>query len=127
MVTPGARALTGGTPVLAWPGNMSAGRIARSSPSRAASPAATTLNLPAQAVTIRKNGIEFASTRPLTPWTEVTLDIESQAERRKVTCRGVVVACEGNRHSGYRVALLFLGLTPQTQQRLESIALSDLG
>lgn len=108
---------------------MSAGRIERKTPSRQAAPASagTTLNLPTQAVTIRKNGIEFASAKPLAPWTEVTLDIESSTEKRKVTCRGVVVACDGNRHSGYRVALLFLGLTPQTQQRLESLALSDLG
>jgi hypothetical protein len=108
---------------------MSAGRIERNNSSRQAVSASTgtTLNLPAQAVTIRKNGIEFASAKPLPAWTEVTLDIESSAEKRKVTCRGVVVACEGNRHAGYRVALLFVGLTPQTQQRLESLALSDLG
>ncbi len=106
---------------------MSAGRLDRSNPSRDAAPTATTLNLPATAVTIRKNGIEFASAKPLPPWTEVTLDIESPSERRKVTCRGVVVACEGNRHAGYQVALLFVGLSPQTQQRLESLALSDLG
>lgn len=105
---------------------MSAGRIVRRNADREAGSPATTLNLPASAVTIRKNGIEFLSTRPLTPWTEVTLAIESPQERRKVTCRGVVVACEGSRHAGYQVALLFLGLTPQTQQRLESIALSDL-
>ena len=106
---------------------MSAGRVTRPQPSREAAPAATTLNLPASAVTIRKNGIEFATARPLPAWTEVTLDIESPLEKRKVTCRGVVVACDGNRHSGYRVALLFVGLTPQTQQRLQSLSLSDLG
>jgi hypothetical protein len=106
---------------------MSAGKIERTGQARANPDAGTTLNLPAHAVTIRKNGIEFASTKPLPPWTEVTLDIESPVERRKVACRGVVVACNGNRHSGYQIALLFVGLTPQTQQRLESIALSDLG
>ena len=105
---------------------MSAGRIVRRTPPREAAGPATTLNLPASAVTIRKNGIEFLSARPLAPWTEVTLAIESPVERRKVTCRGVVVACEGSRHAGYQVALLFLGLTPQVQQRLESLALSDL-
>lgn len=57
----------------------------------------------------------------------MTLAIESSVENRRVTCRGVVVACEGNRHSGYQVSLLFLGLTPQAQQRLESLALSHLG
>lgn len=78
-------------------------------------------------MTIRKNGIEFLSSRALAPWTEVNLSIESPAEKRRVNCRGVVVACDGNRHSGYQVSLLFLGLTPQTQQRLESLALSHLG
>lgn len=106
---------------------MSAGRITRNQTSRDAAAASTTLNLPASAVTIRKNGIEFASARALPAWTEVTLDIESQVEKRKVTCRGVVVACDGNRHAGYKVALLFVGLTPQTQQRLQSLSLSDLG
>lgn len=106
---------------------MSAGRIDRPHTSREATAnSGTTLNLPADAVTIRKNGIEFLSRQPLPPWTEVTLDIESPVEKRKVTCQGVVVACDGNRHSGYQVALLFVGLTPQTQQRLQSIALSDL-
>lgn len=106
---------------------MSAGRIDRSSSPGNASGGSTTLNLPAQAVTIRKNGIEFISTRPMAPWTEINLDIESPIEKRKVTCRGVVVACDGNRHAGYRVALLFVGLDAPTQQRLESIALSHLG
>lgn len=105
---------------------MSAGRIVRRTSPRESADAATTLNLPARAVTIRKNGIEFLSARPLAPWTEVTLAIESPSEGRKVTCRGVVVACDGNRHAGFQVALLFVGLTPQLQQRLESLALSDL-
>jgi hypothetical protein len=107
---------------------MSAGRVDRRNPTReAAAASATTLSLPARAITIRKNGIEFLSAQPLATWTEVTLAIESSIEKRKVTCRGVVVACEGNRHSGYHISLLFLGVTPQVQQRLESLALSHLG
>lgn len=109
---------------------MSAGRADRRNPSREAVPASstsTTLSLPPKGVTIRKNGIEFSSAHPVEPWTEVTLSIESAIEKRKVSCRGVVVACEGNRHSGYQVSLLFLGLTPQLQRRLESLALSHLG
>lgn len=109
---------------------MSAGRLdRRTSPSNApeSASAVSTLSLPAGAVTIRKNGIEFLSEKPLSPWTEVNLAIESPSEKRRVTCRGVVVACDGNRHAGYQVSLLFLGMTPQSQQRLESIALSHLG
>ncbi len=116
--------------VLSWR-DMSAGRIDRKSSSSTFSTesaqAVSTLSLPAGAVTIRKNGIEFLSGKPLAPWTEVNLSIESPSEKRRVTCQGVVVACEGSRHSGYQVSLLFLGLTPQTQQRLESLALSHLG
>jgi hypothetical protein len=107
---------------------MSAGRADRRNPARPQVAASnSTLSLPANAVTIRKNGIEFLSARPLAPWTEVTLAIESSIENRRVTCRGVVVACDGNRHTGYQVSLLFLGITPQLQQRLESLALSHLG
>ncbi len=108
---------------------MSAGRADSNKSSSNTSPSAdpTTLSLPPGSVTIRKNGIEFVSAKPLAPWTEVTLAIESSIEKRKVTCRGVVVACEGNRHAGYQVSLLFLGLTPQAQRRLELLALSHLG
>ncbi|MGE3310673.1 MAG: PilZ domain-containing protein [Limisphaerales bacterium] len=110
---------------------MSAGRLDRKSSPSGSRPesdrALTTLSLPAGAVTIRKNGIEFLSARPLAPWTEINLSIESPSEKRRVTCGGVVVACEGNRHKGYQVSLLFLGLTPQTQERLQSMALSHLG
>ncbi len=103
---------------------MSAGRIDRRTVSSTSE--STTLNLPADAVTIRKSGIEFRSGKALAPWTEITLSIESPIEKKKVACRGVVVACEGNRHSGYQVSLLFVGMTPQTEHRLQSLALSDL-
>ncbi len=123
--------MTVGRSVILCGRDMSAGRLDRkSSPSGSTSgsdQALTTLSLPAGAVTIRKNGIEFLTARPLAPWTEVNLSIESPSEKRRVTCSGVVVACDGNRHAGYQVSLLFLGLTPQTQQRLESMALSHLG
>lgn len=123
--------MTVGVGVVAWWRTMSAGRLDRrtasSQPESASSAPVSTLSLPAGAVTIRKNGIEFLSERPLAPWTEVNLAIESPSEKRRVNCRGVVVACEGNRHAGYQVSLLFVGLTPQTQQRLESLALSHLG
>lgn len=71
--------------------------------------------------------MEFRSVDPVPTWTEVTLEVESAIEKRKVACRGVVVACEGNRHAGYQVSLLFLGMTPQVRERLESLSLSHLG
>jgi hypothetical protein len=107
---------------------MSAGRAdSHDTPRQVPPNASTTLSLPAKAITIRKNGIEFFSSQPVAPWTEVTLAIESSIEKKKVTCRGVVVACDGNRHKGYQVSLLFLGLTAPVQRRLESLALSHLG
>lgn len=106
---------------------MSAGRADRRQPPRSAPSQSSAISLPAKAVTIRKNGIEFQSAQPVAPWTEVNLAIESPIEKTRVACRGVVVACEGNRHTGYQVSLLFLGVTPETQRRLESLALSHLG
>lgn len=107
---------------------MSAGRADRRTPPRSApSSQSSAISLPAKAVTIRKNGIEFLSAQPVAPWTEVNLAIESPIEKTRVACRGVVVACEGNRHKGYQVSLLFLGVTPETQRRLDSLALSHLG
>jgi hypothetical protein len=107
---------------------MSAGRIDRTSSSisrESSKPVA--LSLPAGSLTIRKHGLEFWSAEPLVRWTEVTLAIESTAEQGRVECRGVVVDCEGDRSAGYHVSLLFLGLTPARQRRLESMALSHLG
>src|SRR5262245_14917950 len=108
---------------------MSAGRVDRNRASGNEPPkaAVTELSLSPKAVTFRRNGIEFLTAKPVTAWTEMTVAIESPLEGRKVTCRGVVVACQGNRHKGYTVSLLFLGLTPQIQERLESLALSYLG
>ncbi len=107
------------------PAASSSSAPAASSPAPEAS--ASILSLSARSITIRKNGIEFLSARALTPWTELTVAIESSVEKRRVTCRGVVVDCRGSRHTGYQVSLLFLGLTPQLQARLESLALSHLG
>lgn len=123
----GPVALTARRRVVASLRFMSAGRADRRSSPPADSSTSSPLSLTAGAITIRKNGVEFLSHRPMAPWTEVTVAIESPMEKRRVNCRAVVVACEGNRHAGYKVSLLFLGLTPQTQRRLESLALSDLG
>ena len=71
---------------------------------------ATSLTLPASTVSLSKNGIEFRSPTAIAPWTEMTLDLQPAGNARKLHCTGVVVACHGNRHSGYLVSMLFTGL-----------------
>lgn len=85
------------------------------------------LTLPYDAVTIRRNGIEFRSAKSINTWTEMSIDLESPWESSKLECRGIVVACSGNRHAGYIVSLLFTDLTPQAQQKLNAISFSQLG
>ena len=86
----------------------------------------TNLSLSATDVRIRKNGIEFPTATLIPHWTEMTVEIESPVDAKRVRCTGVVVACNGNRHSGYMVALLFTNLSKQAQLRLNSLALPSL-
>lgn len=83
----------------------------------------TRLTLPPESVTISKSGIEFHSATPFALWTEMTVSLESPAEG-KVNCTGVVVSCTGNRHRGYHVAMLFTGVSKQSQARLNTLAYS---
>ncbi|HEY0457126.1 MAG TPA: hypothetical protein VGE41_12180 [Verrucomicrobiae bacterium] len=87
---------------------------------------ATRLTLPAGAFRIRKNGIEFRSEVEIAAWTEMTVMLETQLDARKLNCTGVVVACNGNRHSGYIVSMLFTNLTRAAQTRLSALAYSGL-
>ena len=45
----------------------------------------------------------------------------------RIQCSGVVIACSGNKHTGYHVSMVFTGLSKQAQARLNSMAYSDLG
>lgn len=76
------------------------------------------LTLPAEAVRIRKNGIEFRSKESFQPWTEMTLSLQRTGESKKINCTGVIVACDGNRHEGYTISMLFTNLSRQSQARL---------
>jgi hypothetical protein len=76
------------------------------------------LTLPAEAVRVRKNGIEFRSKDSFQPWTEMTLSLQRTGENKKIHCTGVIVACDGNRHQGYTVSMLFTNLSRQSQARL---------
>ena len=85
------------------------------------------LSLSPGSVIIHKNGIEFRSPTPFSPWTEMTLTLQSPRDNGKVHCSGVVISCTGNKHSGYHVSMVFTGLSKQAQARLTTMALSPLG
>src|SRR5437867_9481973 len=86
----------------------------------------TRLSLSPNSVIIHKNGIEFRSTSPLSPWTEMTLMLRSPRDDGKVHCNGVVIACTGNKHTGYHISMVFTSLSKQAQARLSSMAHSQL-
>ncbi|MDQ6631435.1 MAG: hypothetical protein M3Y82_06715 [Verrucomicrobiota bacterium] len=81
----------------------------------------TRLSLPANAVRLRKNGVEFLSDHALATWTEMIIDLES-AGGKKIHCNGVVVACDGNHESGYNVSMLFTNIPRQSQALLNALA-----
>ena len=48
-------------------------------------------------------------------------NVISWASAGKVQFNGVVVACDGNRHTGYAVSMLFTSVSKQAQARLNSM------
>jgi len=82
----------------------------------------TQLTLPASAVRIHKNGIEFRAAKPIPVWTEMTVGLQSPGETRKVNFTGVVIACDGQRHAGYAVSMVFTNVPRQSQERLNVLA-----
>ena len=84
----------------------------------------TRLDLPAGAIQIRKNGIEFQSGVSFPIWSEMTVALQTPQEPKTLHCTGVVVACQGNRHAGYVVSMVFTKLSRQVQARLSSLAYS---
>jgi hypothetical protein len=87
----------------------------------------TRLALSPDSVILHKNGIEFRSTLGFSPWTEMTLTLQSPRDSSKVNCNGVVISCTGNKHTGYHVSLVFTGLSKQAQARLSQMAYSQVG
>ncbi len=86
----------------------------------------TRLDLPAGAIKIFKNGIEFRSQSPFVVWSEMTVCLQAPLEQKAFNCNGVVIACNGNRHAGYQVLMAFTtNLTRQAQARLSSLAFSS--
>jgi hypothetical protein len=84
----------------------------------------TRLTLSPDAIIISRNGMEFRSANPYSPWKEMTLTLQSTEGR--VHCNGVVISCTGSRHSGYHVSVVFTGMTRQAEARLAAMAGSRL-
>src|SRR5580693_1182830 len=80
----------------------------------------TRLSLSPGDVRIRKNGVEFRSDAPIPLWTEMTVTLRP-ADAGKVNCTGVVISCNGSRHNGYVVSMLFTSLSRQSQARLNML------
>ncbi len=81
----------------------------------------TVLDLSPGAIRIRKNGIEFKAEDEVRLWTEMTVDLHLPGTKA-FQCSGVVVACHGNRHTGYNVSMIFTSLSEQEQQRLNDFS-----
>ena len=86
----------------------------------------TRLSLSPDSVIIHKNGIEFRSATAFSPWAEMTLTLQSPRDPGKVHCNGVVIACTGNKHTGYHVSMVFTGLSKHAEARLSAMAFSQL-
>ena len=86
----------------------------------------TRLDLSASALTFRKNGIEFRTDAPIPSWTEMTVSLQTPGDAKRFNCTGVVVACNGSRHTGYQVSMVFINLSRQAQLRLHNLAYSPL-
>jgi hypothetical protein len=84
------------------------------------------LCLPAGAVRVHRNGIEFHYSRPLAIWTEVAVRVCRPGEAGELTCTGVVVSCTGSPRAGYHVSMVLIGLAPRTERELAALAHSQL-
>ncbi len=102
---------------------MSASKIASASPKNPATDISrhTSLDLAADEVYFRKNGIEFRTATSIPVWTEMTVDLHTQRGEH-VACTGVVVSCSGNRHTGYLIAMVFTDMSPQHQRQMNEFA-----
>src|SRR5271169_6690807 len=85
------------------------------------------LELSTDSVSMHKSGIEFRSPTPFPEWAEMTVSLKSPHGGGRLQCSGVVIACSGNKHVGYRVSMVFTHISQQAQARLNSMARSTLG
>jgi hypothetical protein len=89
-----------------------------SAPLGVASRSAQVLNLAADAVRIRKNGIEFRNNQSIPTWTEMTVSLQGPNPSKKVNFTGVVVACSADSRGGYVISMLFTHVSRLSQARL---------
>jgi hypothetical protein len=85
------------------------------------------LSLSPDAVVLHKGGIEFRSLTHFPAWTEMTVTLQSPGDGGKVHCSGVVIACTGNKHTGYHVSMVLTGLSKQAEARLSAMTFSQAG
>lgn len=85
----------------------------------------TLLNLAEDQVFFSKNGIEFRSATEIPVWTEMTVDLNAK-KGDKLQCNGVVVSCSGNRHTGFQIAMVFTGMSPQHQKQLDNFTFASI-
>jgi hypothetical protein len=85
------------------------------------------LELSTEAVSVHRNGIEFRSPTPFKEWSEMTVALVSPRDGSRISCHGVIVACAGNKHTGFHISLVFTGLTTQTEKQIGAIARSKFG
>jgi hypothetical protein len=83
------------------------------------------LMLPPHAVRIRRSGIEFLSPEPFSAWAEMTITLQPPSRGKAVRCTGVVIECNGNRHTGYAVSIAFMNLSPESEEQLSLLAFSQ--
>ncbi len=76
------------------------------------------LMVSAEVVRFHRNGIEFETVDWIEPLTEMSVELQPFQGGGWCHCRGVVVACNGDRQTGYRVVLLLLGLSSDIRQQL---------
>ena len=81
----------------------------------------TRLTLAPEAVSLHKGGIEFRSESPFAPWVEMTVTLQSPNDGARVNCTGVVVGCQGNKHLGFHVSMVFTSMSKQAEARLHSL------
>ncbi len=84
------------------------------------------VTLSASTVQVHRNGLEFHTENPMTVWKEIAVTLESPLTIKKIQCAGVVVACTGNRHSGYNVSMVFTQISKHSQELLSFLSSSRL-
>ncbi len=84
------------------------------------------MTLTPHSIVFHKNGIEFRTPTALSPWAEMTLTLQSPFGAGKLHCNGVVIACSGNKHTGYHVSMVLTGLSKQAEARLTEMVSSQV-